>query len=214
MDPILLTLYLLSIAYCLQRIINAFNDEFVIKLDNDLMNQQLTAQQAQDILDISFGFDKRYEFDKLKQFGVNVKNKSDNHSIYVDWDCCTVTDLGDRARRVTRLPPGTTLDLYQNQVFSTVAPKTTLKETITAEDILKRKGDNLEYEIASPLLDPGAMRKNTKFMKRYADLNFSFKLAVRLVGPSRHPSSEQVHVLCKFSLKKLPWTAGLPWNPK
>ncbi len=37
--------------------------------------------------------------------------------------------------------PGTTLDLFQDQVFSTVAPKTTLKETITAEDILQRKGD-------------------------------------------------------------------------
>lgn len=160
MNPILLTVYLLSIAYFLQRIVNAFNDEFIIKLDGDSVKQQLTAQQAQDILDISFGFAKRYEFDKLKQFGINIKNKSADHSIYVDWDCCTVTDLGDRSRRVARLPPGTTLDLYQNQVFSTVAPKTTLKETITAEDILKRKGDtNLEYEIGKPLLDPAAMKK-------------------------------------------------------
>lgn len=213
-DPILLTVYLLSIAYFIQRIINAFNDEFIVRPDEPLINQQLEDQNLKEILGISFGLEKRYEFDKLKQVGIIISNKSSSHSIYVDWDCSAFTDLGGRSRRVTRLPPGTTLDLFQNQVFSTVAPNTTLKEAITAEDILKRKGEAGEFEIAKPLLDPDALKKNTKFMKSATELTFSLELALRTIGPTRTLGGDRAHILCKFMLKKLPWTAGLPWNPK
>ena len=213
-DPIIIVAYLLCIAYFLYRIIDAFNDEFSIKLNDDALKKQLTEKNIQDVVVISFAFSKRYEFDKIKQLAISINNKSDNYSLYVDWDCSAFTDLGGRSRRVTRLMPGTTLDLFQNQVFSTVAPKTTLKEAITAEDLLKRKGDSGEFEISKPLIDPGALKKNDRFMKRYIELGFSLEIALRLVGPDRTLGGDRIHLLCNFIITKLPWTAGLPWNPK
>lgn len=234
-DPIILTAYVLCIIYFLYLIVDAFNDEFTIKLDADFLKQQLDEQNLQALLGISVKFDSRYEFDKIKQLAISISNKASHEkvddkpygiSVYVDWDYCAFTDLGGRSRRVTRLMPGTTVDLFQNQVFSTIAPSTTLQETITAEDLLQRKGDrkadkldaasplNLEVEITKPLIDPGALKKNDKFMKRYTDLEFFLGLALRIAGPNHSMGGDRVYILCKFVMHKLPWTAGLPWNPK
>ena len=243
-DPIILTAYVLCIAYFLYLIVDAFNDEFTIHLDADFLRQQLENQNLESLIEISFKFDSRYEFDKLKQMVISIKNqaayepvddKPHGISLYVDWDYCAFTDLDGRSRRVTRLMPGTTVDLFQNQVFSTITPSSTLKETITAEDLLQRKGErkegkldsgspvNLEIEVTKPLIDlskPGtkasaaAKERYARFMQRYTDLTFFLELAFRIVGPHRTVGGDRVYILCKFVMHKLPWTAGLPWNPK
>ena len=243
-DPIILTAYLLCIIYFLYRIVDAFNDEYTVRLDADFLNTQLSEQNLQDLLGISFKFDSRYEFDKLKQLAISISNKASYEkvdgkpngiSVYVDWDNCAFTDLDGRSRRVTRLMPGGTIDLFQNQVFSTIAPNTVLKENITAEDLLERKGDrkegklegvspvNLEIEVTKPLINlskpgikaPAAEKERyAQFMQRYKDLTFFLELALRVVGPNYASGGERVYILCKFVMHKLPWTAGLPWNPR
>ena len=244
-DPIILTAYLLCIIYFLYRIVDAFNDEFTVRLDADFLNKQLSEQNLQDLLGISFKFDSRYEFDKLKQLAISISNKASYEkvddkphgiSVYVDWDECAFTNLDGRSRRVTRLMPGATVDLFQKQVFSTIAPNTTLKEAITAEDLLQRKGErkeekldgaspmNLEIEVTKPLIDlskpgPKAPAKEKeryeRFMQRYLELNFFLELAFRIVGSNQTTGGDRVvYILCKFDMHKLPWTAGLPWNPK
>jgi hypothetical protein len=230
-EPILLTAYLLAIAYFIYRILNSFNDEYAIKVDNDALTQALESAtigdiKLSDILGISFGFAKRYEFKgTLNKLAINISNKSEQHIIYVDWDCSTLTDLEGKARRVTRVLPGMTLDLFQNQVFSTIAPKTTLKENITAEDLLQRKDGKEEYELPGDktLINPdpakgpdGLKQKLVRFQKRLpgSELQFSMDLTFRLSGPGRGGSVSQFHVPCKFILTKYPWSVGLPWNPK
>lgn len=219
-DPILLTVYLLFISYFISKIIGDFNDEFTIKLADDEVKSQLEQQKLQDTIAISFRFDKQYEFAKLDRLNININNKSDNDSVYVDWDCSVFTDLNGRSRRVTRLPPGTTLDLFQDQVFSTVGPKMTLREQITAEDLLERKGDAQDFKVTKPILDlkpkkpSDALREKLgRFMKRRGDLEFFLELAIRVVGPDRALAGDRAFIMCKFVLKKLPWQAGLPWNP-
>ncbi|MBL1176418.1 hypothetical protein [Pantanalinema sp. GBBB05] len=230
MQLIIFTVYLLCIAYFLYRIINAFNDEYRIRLDEEMLKKQLEALSLQEILGVSFKFEKRYEFDKLKQLVINISNKSKSHSIYVDWDYCALTDFEGRSRRVTRLMPGSTLDLFQEQVFSPIAPNTTLKETITAEDVLKRRDSDpklpvaLELQVTKVLVDIKALnnpkgpdtnkRRYARFMQQKQDLEFFLELALRLVGPVRSLGGDRAHLLCRFVLTKLPWTAGLPWNPK
>lgn len=230
-DLLVLITYFVCISAAITRIINSFNDEYAVRLDEDSLKQNLADQKLQDMVGISFSFDKRYEFgkdDKLKKIGVSITNKSKTHSIYVDWDYCTMTDLGSRARRVTRLMPGTTLDLFQSQAFSAIAPETTLKESITAEDVLKRKTPKddkvpvaLEMEVDKPLLDFGGLlkgkdpekKKYTRFVATVQTLEFFVDLAIRLVGPARS-SDDHALIRCRFILQKLPWQAGLPWNPK
>jgi hypothetical protein len=165
--------------------------------------------------------------DKFKQFGVNITNKSKNYSIYVDWDYCALTDLMGRSRRVTRLVPGSTLDLFQVQAFSSVAPGSTLKETVTAEDVLKRNESKdspvaLKIEVDKPLLDFDALEKAkdpekkrlTRFKERLDPLEIYFELAFRFVGSGSMRDSDPRQLHCRLILNKLPWKAGLPWNPR
>lgn len=230
LDPILLTVYLVCIAVALFQIARSFNDEYTVKLDEGSLKVQLETQNLQDAIGISCSFEKRYEFgdnDKLKQFGINISNKSKTHSIYVDWDYCALTDLAGRSRRVTRLVPGGTLDLFQAQVFSSIAPETTLKETITAEDILKRNESKdspvaLKIEVDKPLLDIIGLskgkdpekRRYKRFYERVDSLEFFLELVFRFVGPGTLGDGDRAQIRCRFVVEKLPWKAGLPWNPR
>lgn len=230
LDILILITYFICIATAIARIINSFNDEYAVRLDDGALKENLQEHNLQNVVGISFSFDKRYEFgkdDKLRKFGISVSNKSKTHSIYIDWDYCTLTDLDGRARRVTRLMPGTTLDLFQQQVFSAIAPETTLKETITAEDVLKRKDPPkdtplaLEVDVSKPLFDFEGLlkgkdpqkKKYTRFVATIDTLSFSLDLAMRFIGPTQLVEGHAI-VRCKFIIQKLPWQAGLPWNPK
>jgi len=230
-DPILLVIYILSVIIFLVQIKNAFNDEFTIKFDADHLKQQLQQHGLADKVAVGFSFDKRYEYNKIKQFGIEVKNLSKTASIYIDWDRSIVTDWREvgtsaalKARRICRLNPGTTIDLSQSQIFSTIAPATAFSATITAEDTLQRKGEgkslpadsplNLELEVAKPLLTFKAGKQLTLFKEQEIDLEFFVELALRFTGTEWGLSSDRLSLLCRFVMTHLPWTAGLPWNPR
>ncbi len=244
-DPVILTAYLLCLAFFIYKIIDAFNDEFEIKLleknidkeDADKeekdggLEEQLASLGLQDILKISFKFDKRYEFDKLKNLSINVENKSAEHAVYVDWDYSALTDEDGKARRVARIVPGNALDMFKEQPFSAIAPKTTLKEVIVAEDQLKRKGDDkstspvaLELEVKDVIIKLGEPAKTApdaaktrwkEFMRRDRKRTFSLDLSVRLLqAQAPNNAGDRYRLRCKFLMTKLPWQAGLPFNPK
>jgi hypothetical protein len=128
--------------------------------------------------------------------------------------------FGDRARRITRIVSGHTLDLSQNQVFSIITPGRSLQENIAPEDTLARKGERGEIDVISPLLNlttpraPEAKKKYKAFMASEAPLYFSLDLAFRLVDKETPSTGYPTRVRCKFRLNRLPWQAGLPWNPK
>lgn len=218
-DFLLLTVYFLCVTIVLARVVDSFNDEFFIIVDKDELKKQLEGVKLDDRVDISFVFKGRYEFDTLKEFGVNVKNKSKNNPLYVDWNASSVTDLSGKARKVTRLIPGSSLDLFQQQALSPIAANNTLKENIVAEDMLKRKGDNGPLEIYKTLLDlpkskgPGDATYSA-FMSSKGRLKFSLNLMLRVVNDGTPNTGYGIPIRCDFFLQKLHWHAGLPWNPK
>lgn len=218
-DFLLLTVYFLCVTSVFARIIDSFNDEFFIIVDQDELKKQLESVKLDDRVDLSFGFKARYEFHTLKEFGVNVKNKSNDYPLYVDWNASSVTDLSGKARKVTRLIPGNSLDLFQQQALSPIAANNTLKENIVAEDMLKRKGDNGPLEIAKTLLDlpkskgPGDA-VYAAFMSSKGRLKFSLNLMLRVVNDGTPSTGYGIPIRCDFFLQKLPWQAGLPWNPR
>lgn len=220
-DLLLLTIYILCVTYVLYQIINSFNDELTIVLEKKDLDKQLEDLKLNDRVEVSFKFDKRYEFDKLKEFGVNVKNKSKEHPVFVDWNMSSVTDLDGKARRVTRLIAGNPLDLFQEQALSPVPPGTTMKEKVVAEDMLARKGDDGPMEVSKTLVDLSKPKKPGDPLKRYLDfvamqrtLEISLSLMVRFVGDGSPATGYPIPINCKFTLRKLDWKAGLPWNPK
>ncbi|MGV0026425.1 hypothetical protein [Phormidesmis priestleyi] len=224
LDFVLLTVYLLCVTFVLYKIVDSFNDEFKIELNDDDLKQHLATHNLTEILSISFKFDTHYEFDKLDRLAISINNKSQDSPIYIDWDYCSLTDLDGRSRRVTRIPPGNTIDLSQNQVFSVIAPGRTLKETIVAEDMLARKGDDGAMEIIKTIIDLNkpdkkASKKQKERYKEFVEGNiklyFSLYLTLRLTGPNTiSPTGDRTQVICNFTLTKLDWTAGLPWNPR
>lgn len=220
-DLLLLTIYILCVTYVLYQIINSFNDELTIVLEKKDLDKQLEDLKLNDRVEVSFKFDKRYEFDKLKEFGVNIKNKSKEHPVFVDWNMSSVTDLDGKARRVTRLIAGNSLDLFQEQALSPVPPGTTMKEKVVAEDMLARKGDDGPMEVSKTLVDLSKPKKPGDPLKRYLDfvamqrtLEISLSLMVRFVGDGSPATGYPIPINCKFTLRKLDWKAGLPWNPK
>ena len=220
-DLLLLTIYILCVTYVLYQIINSFNDEFTIVLEKKDLDKQLEDLKLNDRVEVSFKFDKRYEFDKLKEFGVNIKNKSKEHPVFVDWNMSSVTDLDGKARRVTRLIAGNSLDLFQEQALSPVPPGTIMKEKVVAEDMLARKGDDGPMEVSKTLVDLSKPKKPGDPLKRYLDfvamqrtLEISLSLMVRFVGDGSPATGYPIPINCKFTLTKLDWKAGLPWNPK
>jgi hypothetical protein len=224
LDFVLLTVYFLGVSYVLYQIVNSFNDELTIRLEDDDLKEQLTALNLQDSIGFSFRFDNRYEFDKLKSLAIRIENKSANYPVYVDWDHCAMSDLDGRSRRVARTPPGGTLDLLQSQVFSVIAPSKTMREVISAEDQLTRKGESGPLEVTKTIVDftkPNPKTSTKAQQERYRDfmaskrtLEVYLEVALRFVSANSGPGGDRTRVLCKFTITKLDWTAGLPWNPR
>ncbi len=220
-DLLLLTIYFLCVTYVLYQMINSFNDEFTIAVEKEELEKQLEGLKLKDRVEVSFGFDKRYEFDKLKDFGVNVKNISSEYPMYVDWSSSSITDLDGKARRLTRLIPGNSLDLFQGQALSPIPPGTTLKEKVVAEDMLTRKGDDGPMEVSKTLVDlskpgkPGdALKRFNDFVAEQRTLDVTVNLMLRFVSEGSPATGYAIPVTCKFILTKLHWKAGLPWNPR
>lgn len=227
LDFVLLTVYFLCVTYVLFRMVDSFNDEFTIWLDEDHLNQQLTAQNIQNEVGIKFKFKNRYEFHDFKELTILINNKSQNHALYVDWDYCSLTDQYDprRSRRVTRRVPGSTLDAFQRQVFSVIAPGRTLVENLIAEDMLSRLGDNgkLEIDLKKTLIDfskpdrraPAPKQKlYREFIAGREQFEFDLELVLRFIDHSASSSDRARRVVCHFRVQHLDWTAGLPWNPR
>ncbi len=225
---LLLTIYFLCVTYVLFQIINAFSDEYTISMDKDALDAELKRKKIDDRLEVSFKFNGRYEINskrnKLNKLAVTVKNKSQDYPIYVDWDYSSMTDwFGGRSRRLTRIVSGRSLDVSQYQVFSVINPGLSLQEEVVPEDILERKGDKGEVEVTKPLLDlmpppqqaPAPKKKLYKAFIQGADpLSFTVDLVMRLVDRDSASGGDRVLVQCQFSLRRLEWKAGLPWNPK
>lgn len=225
LDFVLLTVYFLCVTYVLYQIVNSFNDEFMIWLDDDDLKQQFTDQALSDAIGISFKFNNRYEFDNLDKLQIRITNKSSDRALYVDWDYCALTDQYEprRSRRVTRAVPGAPTDLFQRQVFSVIAPGKTLMEDLFAEDMMSRKDGSSAVQASKTVLDfsepnkkaPEAKKKLYKsFMSGRENFQFELDLVLRFVGFGTSPMGDRIRIVCRFNVRKLDWTAGLPWNPK
>jgi hypothetical protein len=227
---IILMIYILTIYWTINRMIESIDD--IVKLDfqKDAINNQLKEQNLQDTVGISFktgtyGLDKVQ--DDLTELSMSVENKSDSIAIYIDWDNSSlVVEHSQQSRRVIRKSPDLTRDLAITQVPTIIAPKKTISENVTAEDVFQRDKDLGIYKPASPLINIAAIKKNDKQKKLYKDfidgkkeLEFSLQLVLRIsemrVGIAPGLNVPPVSIInCPFTIKKLPWTYALPWNKK
>ncbi|GAP94401.1 hypothetical protein [Leptolyngbya sp. NIES-2104] len=225
LDFVLLTVYFLCVTYVLYQMVTSFNDEFTIWLDQDYLNEQLETLNLREAVGISFKFENRYEFDKLKKLQIRINNKLQDQAIYVDWDYCAMTDQYEppRSRRITRGVAGNPTDVFPRQAFSAIAPGKTLTEDLFAEDMLSRKdgssalqGDETVLSFKKPAKTASAAKKRLyqDFMNGEALFKFELYLVLRFMGFGASAGGDRVSIVCRLNVRKLDWTAGLPWNPK
>ncbi|MDB9437095.1 hypothetical protein VB638_12630 [Dolichospermum sp. UHCC 0684] len=224
---IILMIYILVVYWTINRMIASIDDIVKVDFQKGAVDDQLKAQNLQDTVGISFktgtyGLDK-VETD-LKELSMSVENKSDSIAIYVDWDNSSfVVEHSKQSRRVIRKSPDLTRDLAIFQVPTIIAPKKTISENVTAEDVFQRDKESGVYKPASPLINVAGVKGNKKLYKDFLDgkknLEFSLQLVLRIseiragIAPGINVPPVSI-INCPFTIKKIPWTYALPWNKK
>ncbi|MFM5891791.1 MAG: hypothetical protein ACKPFD_20490 [Dolichospermum sp.] len=224
---IILMIYILTVYWTFNRMIESIDDLVKVDFQKGAVDDQLKEQNLQDTVGISFktgtyGLDKVQ--DDLKELSMSIENKSDSIAIYVDWDNSSfVVEHSKQSRRVIRKSPDLTRDLAIPQVPTIIAPKKTISENVTAEDVFQRDKESGVYKPASPLINVAGVKGNKKLYKDFIDgrknLEFSLQLVLRIsemrVGIAPGINVPPVSIInCPFTIKKLPWTYALPWNKK
>ncbi|MEH2162332.1 MAG: hypothetical protein V7K38_15120 [Nostoc sp.] len=222
---IVLTVYIIGVSYVFNRMVESIDDQVKFEFKKGIVDEQLKEQNLDDKIGISFKLKSSYPIDDLKDLGISVENKSDNVAVYVDWDNSSlVVEHSKQSRRVIRKSPDLTRDLAVPQSPSLIAPKKTLSETVTAEDVFERDQVAGTYLAKKPLIDINGLQKGQKklyndFINRKKELDFSLQLVLRIsevrlgLAPGRDFPSISI-INCPFTVRKLPWTYALPWNKK
>jgi hypothetical protein len=227
---IILMIYILTVYWTFNRMIESIDDIVKVDFQKDAVDNQLKEQNLQETVGISFktgtyGLDKVQ--DDLKELSMSIENKSDSIAVYIDWDNSSfVVEHSKQSRRVIRKSPDLTRDLAIPQVPTIIAPKKTISENVTAEDVFQRDKESGVYKPASPLINIAAIKKDDKKKKLYKDfidgkkdLEFSLQLVLRIseiragIAPGINVPPVSI-INCPFTIKKIPWTYALPWNKK
>ncbi|MEM9541545.1 MAG: hypothetical protein AAGA60_18880 [Cyanobacteria bacterium P01_E01_bin.42] len=181
-------------------------DEFIsVDLDSASLNEQLQLQQLQDAIAIGFKFKKYYKPHELKTLVVEISNKTNVHTIYVDWERCSLADFEDGSQRIVRIVPGLS-SLSQGQTFSLLPPTQKLEAELTVESVLQ-SNEQGELVVTSPLFKSKDLFEAVKDKKRFT-LLLVIEVSSLTVGERRG----SVHPLfCHFTLRKTPKQTTMYW---
>ncbi|MBW4642382.1 MAG: hypothetical protein KME23_05095 [Goleter apudmare HA4340-LM2] len=224
---VVLTLFIIGVSYVFNRMIESIDDRIKFQFQKAIVDEQLKEQNLQEQIGISFKLADYNAFDDVKELSLSIENKSENIAVYIDWDNSSlVIEHTKQSLRVIRKSPDLTRDLAVPQSPSLVAPKKTLSETVSAENVFERDKETGTYSAKKPIIDIAALQKNKGQRKLYNDfingrdeLKFSLQLVLRIsevrVGLAPGVNVPPMCILnCPFTVRKLPWTYALPWNKK
>lgn len=228
-DIFILAIYSICVYYIIYDAIFSLEQQFTVTFSQDLLNPLLentvfAGHSLKDLVGIKINFKDRYKLDELKDIAIVVENKSDHCTVYLDWDYSSITDLAKQPRRVIRVRPGVTFDLFQPQVFTIVAPKQTLKSTVVVEEMFTRKTEDGVLAVDGLLIDivflnrekasKDEKKRFADFINEKASLEFALRLALRVFDPLSNTESHRYYLPCDFKIVKVNWRAFLPWNKK
>ncbi|HEY9601151.1 MAG TPA: hypothetical protein V6C85_06040 [Allocoleopsis sp.] len=190
---LILTVYLIIVTYVFYQAYKSLGGQVVIELDSSDLNQQLKEKELDDIVTIKFKFRDSYRLGELTKLPIVIKNKSQEHSISVDWNVSSIIDFDNVTGRVIRLTPGLTA-LPQNQAVSILAPDQSIDEELSDDK-----------DIAAPLFKPAKLKKAT-------DSGTPFYLRLFLTISNMVGTEVDKHskiLSCRLVPKKLTWTRAL-----
>jgi len=187
---LILTVYLIIVTYVFYQAYKSLGNQVVIELDYGDLNQQLDEKGLRDIVGIKFKFRDSYRLDELTKLPIVINNKSQDHTIMVDWNVSSIIDFDNVTGRVIRLTPGLTA-LPQNQAVSILAPEQSIDEELTDDK-----------DIAAPLFKPGKLKKATD-----TAAPFYLRLFLTISNIAGAVGDKHSQILsCRLVPKKLRWT--------
>lgn len=227
LDLVIVVVYTICIVWVFYNAIASLEEQTIMVIDKTALTQQLTERTLgdltlADVLEIKFKLDDRYKFqEQPKAMGITISNKSAHLLIKADWDRSSISDYGNRLRRVIRLTPDKRIDLSQPQIFSVIAPGGSLQELITAEDLLQLNVDG-SLSPVKPILDFDKLKSDkskkelyAKFTEGKAPLTFTIRLALRITDLDDDERGDRLRMIpCTFIITKVPWQDYLPFNPR
>ena len=216
LDALLLIMYSLIAHRVINQAIGKLDKRAKVNLSEDKLSADLTARNLQDTVEFGFAFEKTYSLsDSLNKLSISVTNKRESGAtLYVNWDRSSLTNYGERSRRVIRLTPNRSPDLVRPQVWSVIPPKQQLQEAITAEDVLSRESETDPLELTGVIVP--IERPKPKEGEPEPEGPPTFYLCVWLVVQLTNPETggtENFEYLLPFEfvISKCPWTDALPW---
>lgn len=193
MEPInllLLTVYLIIVAYVFNQAIKSLDSQVVIVIDNDHLKEQLEKQELNKILEFKFKLKSSYRLEAVTDVPITIKNISEDDTIRVDWDECSITDFAKVTGRVIRLTKGMT-DIPQKQAESPILPGQMIDEKLSDDKAL-----------TGNLFKVPALKKATEKSDP-----FYLRLFFKLTNPSGRKTAHSLR--CKFIPKKLRWSRAI-----
>lgn len=209
-DLLILVIYLVSLFFVYSNALDSLKDIISVEFDASFLQEQIATQELGDLVAIKGEVsDKTKTIADLQEVSLSIENKSSARFLYVIWDQSVINDFGKRSRRIIRLSPGITLDLMQPQAYSAIAPGQTLKEKITAEDILQRNKETQVLELGKPLFADKDLKK------AWENGDAKFLVILILQGSNPGLGLEAPHLLmCQFKIVKKSWIKVVTWKPK
>ena len=218
LDAFILIIYGLIAYRVINKAIGKLDKRAKVNPNKDQLAADLTARNLQDIVEFGFKFEKTYSLsDSLNQLSISVTNKQDaDTTLYVDWDRSSLTNFGERSRRVIRLAPDLSHGLLRPQVRSVIPPKQQLQENITAEDVLSRESESnsnvLELtKVIVPIERPKPKEGEPK-PEGPPKFYLCVWLGIQRINPESGETENLEHLIpIEFIISKCPWTDALPW---
>ncbi len=184
---LLLTVYMIVVALVFNKAVKALDDQVIVRSNTDYLDEQMVENKIKDLVSIKFSFTDTYKVEEFKNIALEIKNKSPEAMIEVDWKDSLISDFEKNGRRLIRVIPGKN---EASQAASTILPGATLKELMSDE------------KVTAPLFDPGKLKKAAEKSDR-----FSILLILKIKDPSK--GGRSCPLRCQFIIKKLPWQKAL-----
>ncbi|NET60566.1 MAG: hypothetical protein F6K47_31850 [Symploca sp. SIO2E6] len=185
----ILTVYAIIVALAFTKAIESLETQIVIEGDSDFLDEQLDKQELKELIEIKSKLESSYKIEEFKSLPLSIKNKSEDSSLDIDWDRCSIRDFEGGGRRAIRILDDDQ-EVPQEQVATIIVPGASSTVKVSDEKLDK------------PLFEDKKLKKATE-KPDYFYLGLSIKV-------SQPDGNTKTHYLSlRFIPKKLLWKKAL-----
>lgn len=184
---LILTVYFIVVAYVFYQSYKSLENQVTVIPNTLEVNRQLDQKDLGKVLDIKFKFRPSYKLYELTTIPIEVKNKSLEAKVEIDWKQSYISNFDKVAQRVVRVVPGIT-DNPSSQDPSVLFPGVSIKEEVSDEDV------------TSPIFKEDKLKKAAQTESEFA---------LRLVLKVSAPHAGEYSLRCPFIVREVRWTKAL-----